>query len=202
MEHLQLPTGVRVWASSDHHFNHKNIIRFCNRPFTSLWHMNADMVAGHNAIVAPDDVFLALGDLALGDFEEALDFASQLNGVKYLMPGNHDRVSSAMAKNPEYAERFQTLYEAAGFTVLPETGVTVDIAGRRIALSHYPYIGDHTENDRHAALRPKDDGLPLLHGHIHNTRRIDGRMFNVGVDVNGFTPVSEKQILAFLEGLT
>lgn len=197
MEHLELPAGARIAVSSDHHFNHARIIEFCDRPYTSLWHMNSDMVARHNAVVAPDDVFIALGDLAMGAFDEALSFAAQLNGIKYLIPGNHDRTSSAFNSGKD-AHRYRHRYEDAGFHLLPEAGVFIHLGGRRVNLSHYPHTGDHTERDRHVALRPRDTGHPLLHGHIHQTRRTDGRMFNVGVDVNSFTPVTEEQILQWL----
>ena len=201
MEHLELPEGVRVWFSSDRHFNHKRIIEFCDRPFQSLGHMNIEMVRRHNALVAPDDIYIDTGDLALGDFQEALGFAAMLNGIKYIVPGNHDRTSQAFNGGKD-ADRYRHRYEDAGFTVLPESGVTVDIAGTRFAVCHYPYFGDHTEKDRHVALRPQDEGLPLLHGHKHKEGgRINGRMFNVGVDVNDFTPVSQEQVLAFAEGL-
>lgn len=200
MEHLELPEGVRVWFGSDHHLNHKRIIEFCNRPFQNLGHMNVEIVRRHNALVQADDIYFAVGDLAMGDFEEAMGFAASLNGIKYIVLGNHDRASTVFDRGRNI-ERYTRRYEQAGFTVLPETGVTIDLHGTRIAVCHYPYFGDHTERDRHVALRPKDEGLPLVHGHIHAERRISGRMFNVGVDVNDFTPVSQEEILAFARGL-
>lgn len=62
-------------------------------------------------------------------------------------------------------------------------------------VSHYPYEGDHTEHDRHLAVRPRDYGLPLVHGHIHGVRHFDDRMFNVGVDVNNWRPVHQSTII-------
>jgi len=197
LTHLELPSGVRVWFSADHHFGHANIIRYADRPYPHVDAMDSDIIRRHNAVVAPTDVFFALGDLCLGSFDASLACAAGLNGIKFLMPGNHDRVSVAGRNKPAYIEKFRARYEAAGYTVLPEEGVTIDLHGVRLALSHYPYQGDHTEQDRHLEFRPKDEGLPLLHGHIHGERRIDGRMFNVGVDVNDFTPVSEEQVLEF-----
>ena len=32
--------GSRVFFTSNTHFNHANIIRFCNRPFKDVSHMN------------------------------------------------------------------------------------------------------------------------------------------------------------------
>lgn len=69
-------------------------------------------------------------------------------------------------------------------------------------ISHYPYRGDSRTGegveDRHRWLRPVDGGAPLIHGHVHTRWRISddlgGRMFNVGVDVNDFAPVSEETL--------
>ena len=202
MPHLELPEGVPVWFSSDHHFNHKNIIRFSERPYAGLWHMNTDMIRRHNAVVEPHHTVILTGDLVLGDFDEGLDYASQLNGDIWFKLGNHDRGSAAGRQRPGYAERFREKYEAAGFKVLTDLEeTTITIGGRTVVISHYPYRGDHTEHDRHVALRPEDRGLPLIHGHIHQLRKISGRMFNVGVDVNNFTPVSDTEIIAWLETL-
>lgn len=195
---IVVPDDAEFAVSSDHHFNHKRIIEFSNRPFSSLWFMNDEMVRRHNAVVAHDDYFFALGDLALGDFEEALSFASRLNGIKYLKPGNHDRTSRAFNHGRDI-DRYRHRYEDAGFVVLTDDPVEVAHRGVVFEISHYPYVGDHTEKDRHMALRPADRGLPLVHGHIHQTRRIENQMFNVGVDVNDFTPVTGAEVREFVQ---
>lgn len=202
MTHLELPEGVPVWFSSDHHFNHKKICEYAGRPYSSLWHMNTDMVRRHNAVVGPQDTVIFTGDLALGDFDEALEFVAQLNGNIRFKLGNHDRGSAAGRQRPGYAERFKEKYEAAGLQVISDLEeTTITIGGRTVVISHYPYQGDHTEHDRHVALRPVDRGLPLIHGHIHQLRKIEGRMFNVGVDVNDFAPVSEAEVIQWLDAL-
>jgi calcineurin-like phosphoesterase family protein len=43
-------------------------------------------------------------------------------------------------------------------------------------------------------MRPVDNGLPLIHGHVHNSWKVNGRQINVGVDVWDFTPVSEADL--------
>jgi len=171
------------------------------RGFDAAEEMSEFLVERHNALVGPNDIYLHGGDLSLGPFDLSIEYAARLNGIKYVAPGNHDRFSEAFRAKPEYRARFRRRYEDAGFTLLPERGVTVDIGGHRVLFSHYPYTGDHTDQDRHPELRPKDEGLPLIHGHLHAERRISGRMFNVGVDANDYTPVSQEQIVAFAEGL-
>ena len=77
----------------------------------------------------------------------------------------------------------------------------IQIGGRRVPLSHYPYAGDSGKTDRHRWLRPRSTGLPLIHGHVHTKWRDNGPMFNVGVDVNDFAPVSEAMLAEWLMGV-
>lgn len=102
--------GGKVWFTSDTHFNHANIIRYCSRP----WHggerdsegnvvvtekdvadMNEAMVERWNSTVGKDDIVWHLGDFCLGKGQkEAIPrFVSRLNGRKRLVMGNHDRHS-------------------------------------------------------------------------------------------------------------
>ncbi len=40
--------GSGVFFTSDTHFNHTNIIRFCSRPFKDVEHMNETLIANWN----------------------------------------------------------------------------------------------------------------------------------------------------------
>lgn len=185
--------------TSDTHFSHARIIELSGRPFGSIEEMNAELIENWNRVVGKDDEVYHLGDLALGTIADSLPATSQLNGRKFLVPGNHDRVSTAYMHGKQI-ERFTPLYEAAGWTILPEV-TEIDFDERAVRLCHFPYEGDSQENDRHVELRPADDGMPLIHGHIHEVRRIHGHMFNVGVDVNDFTPVHEDAVREWLSQL-
>ena len=48
--------GSRVFFTSDTHFNHTNIIRFCSRPFKDVEHMNETLIANWNRVVGPDNI--------------------------------------------------------------------------------------------------------------------------------------------------
>ena len=44
-----------VFFTSDTHFNHANIIKYCKRPFASVEEMNGEMISRWNKVVRPRD---------------------------------------------------------------------------------------------------------------------------------------------------
>lgn len=127
------------YVTADTHFSHARISELADRPFTTVNEMNTELIRRWNETVAPTDVVLHLGDVALGPIEESITLTAQLNGHRYLVPGNHDRVSPA-TQSRKAIERFAPLYEAAGWTILPEV-IEGTRHGYRILASHYPYKG-------------------------------------------------------------
>lgn len=189
------------FVTSDHHCGHARISELAHRPFDSVDEMNAAMIERWNALVGPDDVVLHLGDLALGSIEDSVGLTAQLNGHRLLVPGNHDRVSTA-TQSKRAIERFRPLYGRAGWTVLPEFLVGFR-KGRKLLASHYPYTGDTTSPDRHTKHRPADEGIPLIHGHTHehDFGAHGTHEFHVGVDAFDFAPISFAVVDAWLETL-
>ena len=82
--------GSRVYFTSDTHFNHANIIRYCQRPFKDVTDMNEAMIANWNRTVGDDDIVFHLGDFCLGGAAEWTQILDRLNGKIYLILGNHD----------------------------------------------------------------------------------------------------------------
>lgn len=82
--------GSRVYFTSDTHFNHTNILRYCQRPFRNVDDMNEQMIANWNETVSEDDVIFHLGDFCLGGAAEWTRILDRLNGKIYLIMGNHD----------------------------------------------------------------------------------------------------------------
>ncbi len=192
---------MRLWFVSDTHFGHQNILKFepVARPFEDTNEMDEILIRNWNAVVAPEDRVIHLGDAIMGNFDVGLARMGRLNGSIDLVPGNHDRVFSG--EKDVRVERFTPRYLEVFNEILPETFQMTLSNGSDVLVSHFPYEGDHTESDRHADKRPTNDGLPLIHGHVHSLWHTNGPMFNAGVDVNNLTPVSEDEIIGWVEGL-
>lgn len=189
------------FVTSDTHFSHARISELAERPFTTVEEMNAELIRRWNDVVSLNDTVLHLGDLSFGPIEESVGITAQLNGRRFLVPGNHDRVSPA-TQSKRAIERFTPLYEVAGWIILPEV-IEGTRRGYQILASHYPYKGDSQESDRHTTHRPRwDDGVPLLHGHTHaRDHGPRGHEFHVGVDAHDFTPIRFTVIDEWVRGI-
>ncbi len=84
---------MEIYVISDTHFNHKNIIDYCNRPFKDIDEMNNTIIYNWNRIVKKDDIVYHLGDFFLGSKFDLKDIVDRLNGAIYLIRGNHDRLT-------------------------------------------------------------------------------------------------------------
>ena len=179
---------MTTWFTADLHFGHRNIIEYCNRPFSDVDAMNRALIQNWNQVVGTDDTVWVVGDFALGKIAETLPLAGALNGRKVLVAGNHDHCWSGHGKR---AGGWTQRYLDAGFDEVVQGSAHVVLGEHRVLLCHFPYRGDSQEQDRFVDARPVDKGEWLLHGHVHDRWSQHGRMINVGVDANDFTPVSE-----------
>ncbi len=178
------------WFTSDLHIGHARIIELCNRPFSDVNEMNEALVENWNGRIGPEDSVFVLGDVALGKLDESLAVVKQLNGRKYLVPGNHDRCWSG---NKKVRPADRSRYEDTGFTILGEQVQLV----RDWWMCHFPVHGDSYTDDRYPEYRPSigpDEWL--IHGHVHNMWKTNGRQINVGVDVWDYRPVHEDELVA------
>ena len=53
----------KVYFISDTHFFHKNIITYCDRPFSSVEEMNEQLIYNWNTIVSEDDDVIICGQI-------------------------------------------------------------------------------------------------------------------------------------------
>jgi calcineurin-like phosphoesterase family protein len=200
---------MRVFAASDMHVGHTNIMKYeLGRAFDDVPHMNEMLIRWWNETVAPEDVVFFVGDFAMGQIADTLPLALRLNGTKVMVYGNHDRPFGVEPQDPKnmsdprekrwkskvkYAKWFQE-YINAGFVIVTRE-IEMTFQGVPIRITHFPYEGDHDEeNVRYAHLYPEDDGTLLVHGHVHSlwktkTSSKGTPMVNVGLDVWGYRPV-------------
>lgn len=176
------------WFSADHHFNHRAVIDYCRRPFADVDEMNAQLIRRWNALVDPADEVMYCGDFSFGNATQIKQILPQLNGVKFLIRGNHDR------------GRTDSWWRNAGFaTVHP--WVVMNIGGEGCVVSHYPYR-EHRHDEREFHDMHSDEGLWLIHGHVHHEWKRRGKMINVGVDQWDYAPVSEVEIVKLMNEVT
>ncbi|MGH9304654.1 MAG: hypothetical protein ACRDZ5_09615 [Acidimicrobiales bacterium] len=182
---------MTIYFTGDQHLGHRNIIEYCGRPFHSVGEMNAALVSNWNAVVGPDDTVHVLGDVAMGRREESMPLVGQLSGHKILYPGNHDR---CWYGHGERAVTLEDEYLEAGFEAILQGPQKMVVGSRQALLCHLPYQGDSQDTERYARFRPVDEGLWLIHGHVHHKWRRRDHMINAGVDVWEFAPVAEQTL--------
>lgn len=195
VDHLMKYPNLTTWHTSDTHFFHTRILELCNRPFTSVTHMNEAIIERYNSVVAPEDVVYHHGDVALGSIDKSLPLVGHLNGYKILIPGNHDRVWHD--NKPAYRERFMIEYLKYFQEVWDEDCYSHE----GLRMTHLPFHGDSHHDDRYADSRPIPayPGQWLICGHVHEKWKIKDHQINVGVDQWNFTPVSSNQIRSIME---
>jgi len=162
---------MRAHFSSDHHFFHENIIKYCNRPFKNAQEMNAEMIDRWNSVVQPEDLVFYLGDLTAslkGRIEELSLVIKSLNGKKVFVRGNHDHLEDEW-------------YLENGFCRVSNSLKVGDVL-----LVHYSL-----EEAISRGIDSSSWGLieHVVHGHSHDLQENLENHFNVCVDRHNFKPV-------------
>lgn len=169
---------MKLFLTSDCHFGHDNIRKYCNRPFKTVEEMNARIIKNWNERVKPEDTVIHIGDFCFkntpggkpgeGMINRADFYRKRLNGNIVFVKGNHDNNNSCKTKI---------------------ISLVIDYANQQINCVHDPvHYNSYYE-------------LNLV-GHVHGLWKIkrEGKciLFNVGVDVNNFRPVFIEEILRYV----
>lgn len=166
------------YVISDHHFGHSRIIRYTDRPFSSVGEMNAALLDRFYETVDADDVLVHLGDVAMDmrDGAETIEYFERLNG-DLLVAGNHD-----VGLSPDEAP----------FPVMDAC-----------ILEHgeYRFYCTHRPED----VPDEWDGW-VLHGHMHNndTDRypfvaVDESRVNVSCELVNYRPIRLAALTSLLD---
>jgi calcineurin-like phosphoesterase family protein len=162
---------MKYFFTSDTEFNHTNIIKYCNRPFKDIPHMNETIVNNWNSVVSPKDLVFHLGDVG----RNCDNIVKRLNGIIFFVRGNHDLTSTAPWLHEVY---------------IP--GLVDEYGNKRlIVLCHYAM---RSWNKSHYASWH-------LFGHHHSKLPPYGLSFDVGMDCNNFFPFTLEQVSKKMETL-
>ena len=170
---------MTTWITSDLHFGHANIMKFCPqsraRFKNDVEYMNNQMVHEWNATIAPEDTVYILGDVAFLPAAKAVSIMRRLNGTKILVEGNHDR---KLLNDPVFRSCFAEVH--------PYLCITYEKT--RVVMFHYP-IAEWDQMHR---------GAVHFHGHLHGG--VSGmekyRCRDMGMDATGMIAVTMERAIA------
>lgn len=173
---------TNVFFTSDTHFHHKNILKYCNRPFKTVGEMDSTLIENWNSIVGEDDVIFHLGDFCFGSKKSWKYLLDKLNGKKYLAAGNHDKCIPP--------EKFVDIQHRFNIRIIGDDEMTSD--GQRITVDHYPMLSWYQSHR----------GSFQLYGHVHgglsnketSESKLTPNQLDVGVDIHKFMPISYEKV--------
>jgi len=161
------------------HFNHPNIIKYCERPYPDIGSMERDMIWKWNKKVSYNDTVYHLGDFGFGSPQLLKIFLEHLNGRKIIIKGNHDHMSLKRMREIGWDDASKK-----------RRRVWTDSLGQ-LDLTHRP-IKD---------MRVLEECDWNIHAHTHQTYVMSWeKRIHVGVDSWNFEPVSEWELLEYLLG--
>ena len=169
-----------TFLMADFHFDHKNIIKYCNRPFVDHDEMNRYMLVKYNSVVQPNSLFIFLGDMTFGrDTKGARYWLTQLRGDKIYLKGSHDE-----------GIRPNSVGLDCRFVC---DQLTLHTPGMDLLCIHEPE-------------RVTRQDLWIIHGHHHNNSPVQypfihpqNRTMNLSAELVDYTPVPLSRILKEIE---
>ena len=189
---LKYTDGSKIFFTSDNHFFHESIIKFCKRPFETVEEMDKTMINNWNNTVPTDGLVFHLGDFAWGGYQAWKKIREQLNGEIILIKGNH-----CWKNGPQSQQQYDSLFKHT------TQQMRIEIKGRKMWLNHFPFLC-------YSGVYRDINGMEYnLFGHIHTSnvnernvgkdfsRSIDNlcpTQYDVGVDFNNFTPISWNEV--------
>src|SRR5574344_1324823 len=193
MYRLEITNPDKLFFTSDLHFDHFAIAKYCNRPFESRSDMNHKLVENWNSVIPEDGIVINCGDMILLHKENIFEYykiAEKLNGRQLLIRGNHDKVNLLSANrfispmDPKADKKFIGIYDIAEIKI-KETTITA---------SHYPLLAFPTDYNVFGHVHTLSDG------HIYGPdsfveKNIRTNQYDVGVDQNDYKPISYNRLI-------
>ena len=162
----------RIFFTSDTHFGHNNVIRFCNRPFANAYEMDVELTRRWNEVVNKDDTVYHLGDFAFRNKTHVSEYLAHLNGIIHLVTGGHDKKGTW-----KYFASFDKVMQ-------------IKVGKQTIVLCHYPMV----------SWEKSHYGSWMLYGHTHGRIPYNKKLpsFDIGTDCWNYTPISFEEVADIL----
>lgn len=160
----------KIWFTSDFHFGHKNVIKYCDRPFSNLSEMNSKLIKNYNKLISDEDIVYILGDISFLNTKSTTEIIKSLNGYKFLIKGNHD-------------PKTNTGYRKMGFIEVYDRPILIQ---NKYILSHEP-------------INQGSKDFVNIYGHLHDKAINDNpNRFCCCLEKTNYEPISLEDIEAHL----
>jgi calcineurin-like phosphoesterase family protein len=172
-----------IFWTSDLHIGHKNILKYNRQEFSTVEEMHEHIIEEWNKVVKPQDLVFNLGDVCLGNLENAADVLGSLNGFIYTITANHDseksfNVFNTISDKQIYSDEF-----------LKE----VKVDGVGVTMCHFPLV----------CWNKSEYGSIHVFGHAHGSIEGVGKSMDVGLDsakklIGEYRPFTHKEVCDIL----
>lgn len=170
---------ARFWTS-DLHFQHCNIVKYCDRPFKSVERMDDVLIKNINSRAKNDDTLIHLGDFMCyggekgvpGEKKKENHYLDKINSSVILIKGNHDKNN-----------RVNSVADL----------LITQLGPYKVSASHYP-----------SPINPENKLHIHLCGHVHNLwkhyydKKNKILNINVGIDVWNYQIVSDQELITYI----
>jgi len=175
--HLNENELSNTYYISDIHFGHKNVIKFDDRPYSTVEEMDSDMIRIWNETIPENGVVFIVGDLFFRCSSQRMkEIIEQLNGQFIFIKGNHD---TSMLNCKPMLKYFDLI----------ETRINLYTPDRLIVMDHYPML----EWDQYFR------GYYHVYGHVHaNKPHPEARALDLGWRLHN-KPLHYSEVLAKIE---
>lgn len=168
----------KMLITGDLHLGHANIIKYANRPFKNIEHMDKELIRRWNEKVSDKDTVIHNGDFCFksksgkgnGEGISFNEWRSKLNGNIIFIRGNHDKRSNGL--------------------VTPISNMTLRFGGHDIFVTHRPQDANFNYSINFTAHSHDDWNYKIL---CNGEKKI--LLINVGCDQWDFYPQSMGRIL-------
>ena len=161
-------SSTYIW--SDLHLGHQNIIKYCNRPFSTTDEMNNKILSNWKNMVKDKDEIWNLGDVAMCEMkkvENLKPIITSMPGHKILILGNHDYTDLNYWKEVGFHEVYKYPIIYNKWFILSHDIVFLN--------EHIPYKN--------------------IHGHTHDKSMDSPQYVNVSLEKINYQPVDLDKLM-------